>query len=80
MRTTTLENDVIKAIVNSEYSDFPGCPIWVWSVADNTKIVNTKQVSGVISSLVKKELVKTDGECLWLTKIGIEEYNCLKEE
>ena len=70
--------------MNSEYSDFPGSPIWSWSVADNTKIANINQVSGVISSLVKKGLVisaeydKKDST-VELTPSGIDEYKKIKE-
>ena len=84
MVLTELEKDVILAIVNSEYSDSPGSPIWSWSVADNTKITNINQVSGVISSLVKKGLVISSeydikDNTVELTSNGIEEYKKIKE-
>jgi len=81
---TDMEKDVILSIANSEYSDEPGDPIWSWNIADNTKITKKEQVSGVVSSLVKKGLVGSDGQsegndsCTWLTKKGIEAYNLLK--
>lgn len=85
MKLTELEKDVIIAITENEYSDVPGDPVWSWSVADNTKIANINQVSGVISSLVKKGLVVSSeydkkDSTVELTDAGVKAYHGIKED
>lgn len=79
MKTTDMEKDVIRAIAENEYSDTPEDNVWVWVIADNCKITRKDQVSGIVSSLVKKDLVLTDGETIQLTEKGVIEYYKIKE-
>ena len=82
MKLTELEKDVIVAITENEYSDIPGDHVWSWSVADNCKITHKDQVSGVVSSLVKKGLTKCYEEgkdsTIHLTDAGIKVYRRIK--
>ena len=86
MHTTTLENDVIKAIAENEYADTPSSEIWSFAIKYQTKITEDNQIAGVVSSLVKKGLVEVDkgfekkDSSIKLTKKGLEEYNRLKKE
>lgn len=85
MNLTELEKDVIVAIAKNEYSNIPGDPIWAFAIGHQTKIVKGKQISGVVSSLVKKGLVVSetnpgDDDTVYLTKTGIEEYNKIRED
>lgn len=58
---TKLELDCIHAMYKSEYYSGAGMPdIWSFSVADNAEITKPNQVCGVISSLVKKSIVKCE--------------------
>ena len=83
MKLTELEKDVIIAITENEYSDSPGDPVWSWSVADNCKIIHKDQVSGVVSSLVKKGLAECYEEgkdsTVKLTDTGVKAYHGIKE-
>ena len=84
MELTELEKDVIVAITENEFSNIPGDPVWSWSIADNAKITKTEQISGVVSSLVKKGLVETndesgDNSTVELTEEGVREYRKIKE-
>jgi len=83
MELTELEKDVVVAITENEYSDVPGNPVWSWSVADNCKITHKDQVSGVVSSLIKKGLVVSQNydkdDIVYLTKKGVAEYKQIKE-
>lgn len=80
---TEMEKDVIIGIANNEFSDKPGDWVWSYSIHFNLKITTQAQLSGVISSLIKKGLVQHDdtgeryGDCVALTKDGIESYNQL---
>lgn len=72
---TELEIDVIKhGFGNNEYGDGDGCAVWSWSIQPNCKIVTKEQISGVIGSLVKKELAGADkagnDSTTWLTDEG----------
>jgi predicted transcriptional regulator len=85
VKLTELEKDVIVAITENEYSDVPGNPVWSWSVADNCKITHKDQVSGVVSSLVKKGLVECYDDrgkdsTVHLTDAGIKVYHGIKEK
>ena len=85
MNLTRLERDVLVAIVENEYSDTPGDPVWSWSVTDNCKIAKPEQVSGIVSSLVKKGLaISRDWDekdrTIELTSKGIQIYELLKKE
>ena len=85
MNITELEKDVIIAIAENQYADTPDSPVWSWAIDYHTKITRKKQISGVVSSLVKKGLViscvdyGTEG-CVQLTMKGVEEYNRIKED
>lgn len=76
---TELEKQVLEGINNSDYGDELGSQIWAWSC--KCPIAETKQISGVISSLVKKGLVEGQDEgddaTIWLTELGI--YVCREE-
>ena len=84
MKLTELEKDVIVAITENEYSDIPGDHVWSWSIADTCKITHKNQVSGVVSSLVKKGLAKCYEEgkdsTVKLTGTGIRAYRGIKKE
>ena len=83
MKVTKLEMDVIKnGVGNNEYEN-DGSAVWSWSIQPNCKVVTEKQISGVISSRVKKGLaVSADWDrgfnkdsTVELTKIGKEILN-----
>ncbi|MCK4260819.1 MAG: hypothetical protein KAX49_17715 [Halanaerobiales bacterium] len=72
---TKLERKVLLAIVDNEYHDFYGKatvnqPVWVFSVSYD--VGETKIFSDVMSSLIKKGLAGTDGDCCWVTAEGFE--------
>lgn len=76
---TANERKLILAIRDSEYNGDGGlAPVWVncmWGW------YGKRIFSGVMSSLVKKGLAGSDGECCWLTKKGLdavseEPYKC----
>lgn len=78
---TELERDLIfNGMMKNDYGDSPDHWVWSWAIYDcgQMEIVKKKQVSGVVSSLVKKELIRTfDGDkrdeySIQLTKKGIE--------
>ena len=72
-KITELESQVLLSINNSEYCDYIGS--WTW-VSDCIDANNGKINSGVISSLTKKGLVKTQGngndQAIAITEYGIE--------
>ena len=82
MNLTELEKDVIVAIAESEYADSPKDWIWSWAIDYETKITRTGQISGVVSSLVKKGLAKCFGErkdsMIRLTDTGVKAYDEIK--
>ena len=73
MKLTPFERQAIQGIKDSDYYTGPDSPVWSWS-ANNFKIA--AQFSGVISSLVKKGFVSSNGTGddaeIALTKAGIE--------
>jgi predicted MarR family transcription regulator len=82
VQLTDLEKQVLEGINNSDYGDELGDQIWRGS--ERCKISNTKEISGVYSSLAKKGLIDTteDGKesTVWLTDLGIsicKEYKLL---
>lgn len=77
-KLTELEKDVLDGMYRSEYNGGGiRFAIWAWSIrARNTK---TNQLSGVVSSLVKKGIVTTGGNgtkdddnTIDITELGIE--------
>ena len=82
MKLTELEKDVIRSIAENQYDDFPDSEIWSFAISYETKITKDNQISGVVASLVKKELVISGDYCndstIKLTKKGVEEYHKLK--
>jgi len=75
MKLTALEKEVIEAYVDDDFvRDFgyehPNSSTWVKSFHQNLNMSREK-LSGVISSLVKKGLVYTNGESFSLTSKGI---------
>ena len=84
---TEMEKDVIIGIANNEFSDKPGDWVWSYSVHFNLKITTQTQLSGVISSLIKKGLVDHDdtgekgiSDCVRLTEDGIEAFKSLTDD
>lgn len=77
-KLTELEQDVLDGIYRSEYNDGGvTSEVWSWSIAPRK--AGVKQVSGVVSSLVKKEIVTCQGEgtkdddnTVRVTSLGIE--------
>ena len=57
---TELENDVfVNGIAGSDFCDIKGLPdVWSDCIIDTCKITTKDQISGVVSSLVKKGLVE----------------------
>lgn len=84
MNLTELEKDVIRAIAENQYADTPDSPVWSFAISYHTKIAKKKQISGVVSSLVKKGLAisteKYDGkdDTVQLTEDGVAEYYKIK--
>lgn len=79
MKLTDLEKQVLEAVINSDYqSDSPvNNPVWYLEECD----VNMKpgQLSGAISSCVKKDFVDIDkcgkDSTIWITPLGFDIYN-----
>lgn len=84
MKITELEKDVITAIVENEYVDIPGDSVWTWIIDSEAKITKTEQISGVVSSLVKKGLVVSidagKDSTVQLTEEGVKIYHKIKED
>jgi hypothetical protein len=69
MKITENEKGLLIAIVTSEYGDWATDPVWVnclWGWSE------TRKFPGVMASLVRKSLAKSDGECCCLTDAGAE--------
>jgi hypothetical protein len=60
---TWREEEVLDYVKDNEYE--PGS-VWVSAIQDHLQWTNPKTLSGVISSLVKKDLVTTDGDVVHL--------------
>lgn len=63
VKLTDLETDVLWACYYNEYHQRGSgqCPaVWSFSVTDNCRVAKPEQVSGVVSSLVKKGLLTSD--------------------
>jgi predicted MarR family transcription regulator len=82
IKLTDLEKQVLEGINNSDYGDELGDSIWCGS--ERCDISDTKEISGVYSSLSKKGLIDVDkagkNSTVWLTDLGIRvcrEYNLL---
>ncbi len=69
MIVTEKEQKVIQAIKNSEFLEEPSDPIWIKGLAEDAEL-DGKEFSGVVSSLIKKEIVFSDGETIGLTVKG----------
>lgn len=82
MNITPLELSILNAVNCSEYGDSFQDPIWFHSIEH---AVDKAQISGVISSLVKKDLAGTQDEgtpehTIWLTDKGVDVFlSCAKE-
>jgi len=83
--TTTLENQMMLNIANSEYNEVNGHnpqksdETITWYYPEYlSKNMETNQVKGVVTSLVKKGLVcvqeDEDDNQIWLTNLGFEVY------
>ena len=78
MTLTSHEQEVLKAIAENEFQDFPGKegiishPVWSDCIYCG---VSGKALSGVISSLSKKGLMEVSHDnTLWITKEGFQAY------
>jgi len=83
---TEMESKVLKNIVVNELNDWNGeeperdadpasIVTWVDSLdCGPEEVPSGKNLSGVVSSLVKKGLVNTDGDSICMTKDGLEAY------
>ena len=74
---TKLEEDVMNAIKTSGYYYSGNDPVWSNCLIDSCEVCETKQLSGVVSSLVKKGLVSvtakdTRDSCVQYTDRGHE--------
>lgn len=75
MNLTQNEIDALVGIVDSDFRDgnHPvGCPVWSWSA---NPFSSHRTFSGVVASLVKKGLAKSDGgtgdeACITMTQAG----------
>ena len=78
MNITDLELKLINAIVNCEYGSEPDDAVWFWCPALE---FDSAQISGIVGSAVKKDLVWVQGEgnidehIIGLTKLGLDAYN-----
>ena len=75
-KLTEFEIDALRACYFNEYDcDALAPTVWAWSVTENCETVNASQISGVISSLVKKGVVKSQGKgeesVIYPTEIGV---------
>jgi hypothetical protein len=69
VKITENEKGLLIAIVTSEYGDWATDDVWVnclWGWSE------TRKFPGVMASLVRKGLAKSDGECCCLTDAGAE--------
>ena len=55
---TTLEEDVMEDIVKNDFYDLVGDQVWSDCLHDSCQKCEKNQISGVVSSLVKKGMVK----------------------
>lgn len=88
---TEMEVDVIiNGFGHNEYTNDGGA-VWTWSIQPNCVIVTEKQISGVVSSLSKKNLAGShnvskadrkagDDDTTWLTEAGCAILATLKAE
>lgn len=83
MNLTELEKDVVRAIAENQYADAPDSEVWSFAIKYHTKVTRDEQICGVVSSLVKKGIVVSEGDgkdsVVYLTKRGILEYEKIKE-
>lgn len=73
--TTDREYRVLRAVITNQYHDGQdpiNNEIWVSEIdaAREPSGISGKALSGVVSSLSKKGLVVTDGECISVTEAG----------
>lgn len=70
--TTKLERMLLENIVTNDFGDAPEHIVWVdcLDCGDHGQFWEGKQISGLVSGLVQKGLVWTDGERCGLTEDG----------
>lgn len=78
MKLTQLEMQLIKAIINSDFAENP--LDWVWlPTPGECDFENKQTMSGVVSSLCKKGLARTEGDgndiSIAITQECIDLYN-----
>jgi len=78
--TTQKENELLKAITENDFqsisNSFEDCidnPVYMWVIEEESDL-SSKTISGVVSSLKKKGLIKSNNEVISLTEKG---YNLL---
>jgi hypothetical protein len=71
MKLTKLERKLIDLYSRDHFKDELGDPVWIDGYAQDMGI-SGKAFSGVMSSMVQKGLVYTNGESFGLTEKGIE--------
>lgn len=75
---TAFEYEVLFAIDQSEYGDEIHSRVWTFTIADHAPSIKGKQISGAVSSLVKKGYVTVcgDGEDqeIGMTEAGVKAY------
>lgn len=82
MLLTDLEKQVLKAVIFSDYNDHEApvdYPVWYIEASDYGIEMKPQQLSGAISSCVKKGYVgiNKDGNesTIWITQLGFDTYN-----
>jgi len=92
MKITELEQKMLIGILEDDYQPcngsepetFADCgSTYIWSAMDNSDI-EPKSRSGVMSSLVKKGLAKSENlnkmnACCWVTEKGFDVYKAIKK-
>lgn len=75
---TELETKLVGNMVTNNYGDIPDHNIWSWAWDEGVHgaFCTKAQISGVIASLVKKGLIRSEGEGddanIWFTEEGVQ--------
>lgn len=87
MTVTKLEADLLRNVAENYFSVTNGRiprsledvgPVWSDQLSNSGPIeIKSKSLPGLVASLVKKGLVKSDRECVWLTPAGFDAYKTL---
>lgn len=73
---TDLERDIMRAILLQDHRDGRDAraQIWVDCILDKAELAKRSSLGGVMTSLKRKGIADSDGECAWLTDAGIAIY------